>query len=117
MEPGIILYENSFLNRSESTLYVPYGSENAYKAAEYWRNFNIVGYDPAGVTGAHVDNDVNVAILDGQISITGTADRVNVEVYGMNGSLLYKGSETSIPILSNGMYIVKVNGKPFKVIN
>lgn len=115
-EPGM-LYEKSFLNRSETTLYVPYGSENTYRETKYWQDFIIVGYDPAGVDNAHMDNGVSVVVKDGIILISGVSDEVDVEVYGMNGSILYKGNETTINAPSKGMYIVKVNGVPFKVIN
>lgn len=38
-------------NYSNPTLYVPVGSVEAYKSAEYWQNFqNIQGHDPTGIS-------------------------------------------------------------------
>ena len=39
------IYENSFTNRKNATLYVPFGSKSAYQAAAYWKEFkSIVEY-------------------------------------------------------------------------
>ena len=39
-----------FTNRKNATLYVPKGSKDAYKAADYWKEFKeIIEIDPTGI--------------------------------------------------------------------
>ncbi|MBR6842623.1 MAG: leucine-rich repeat domain-containing protein, partial [Prevotella sp.] len=39
METPLSIYSNTFTNRQNVTLYVPYGSKAAYEAADYWKEF------------------------------------------------------------------------------
>ena len=43
------------------------------------------------------------------------ADAV-VEVYGIGGSLLYSGKSHRVSVPVDGIYVVRVNGKPHKVV-
>ena len=101
---------------TSATLYVPVGSKEAYANATGWKNFtNIIEDDvKTGVESTLVD-DVNVSVENGNI-IIGGADNTNVEVYNVNGQCIYNGNATTIPVSAKGLYIVKVNGKSFKVI-
>ena len=38
-----------------------------------------------------------------------------VEVYNINGQLVYTGNDTTISVANKGIYIVKVADKTFKV--
>ena len=97
------------------TLYVPTGCKSAYEWVDPWSNFmNIKEYEFSGVESTLVD-DVNVSVENGNI-IIGGADNSNVEVYNVNGQCIYNGNATSIPVVTKGLYIVKVNGKSFKVM-
>lgn len=39
-----------------------------------------------------------------------------VEVYGIGGSLLYSGKSHRVSVPVDGIYVVRVNGKPHKVV-
>ena len=98
-----------------ATLYVPKGCKSAYESVDPWRNFwNIEEYEFSGVESTLAD-DVNVSVENGNI-IIGGADNTNVEVYNVNGQCIYNGNATTIPVSTKGLYIVKVNGKSFKVM-
>ena len=44
VESPLTITANTFTNRANATLYVPYGSKTAYENAEYWQDFNeIIG--------------------------------------------------------------------------
>ena len=98
-----------------ATLYVPKGSKSAYESVDPWRNFwNIKEKEFTGVESTLAD-DVNVSIENGNILISG-ADNAYVKVYNVNGQCVYSGTATTIPVTAKGLYIVKVNGKSFKVM-
>ena len=58
--------------------------------------------------------EVDVSVENGNIVIKG-ADNAMIEVYSLNGQCVYSGIETTISIAAKGLYVVKVNGKSFKV--
>lgn len=72
--------------------------------------------DFSGIEDTITDNDVNVSVENGNIVIDGADDAVKVEVYSVNGQCVYSGTATIIPVSGNGLYIVKVNGKSYKVM-
>ena len=112
-------YSNTFQNvPTTATLYVPAGSKEAYASAEGWSHFtNIVEYDTiTGVESSFADDSVAISVENGNIVVNGVADNVNVEVYDVNGQSIYCGTATTIPVAVKGLYIVKVNGKSFKVL-
>ena len=99
-----------------ATLYVPIGSKQAYANATGWSRFtNIVEKEMSGVESTLIDNDVNVVVENGNIVVIG-ANGENVEVYSTSGQCVYNGTATTIPVPTKALYIVKVNGKSFKVI-
>lgn len=111
-------YSFSFFNvPTTATLYVPIGSRDAYTNATGWNYFtNILEDDTkTSVESTLADNDVNVSVENGNIIVYG-ADNAKVEVYNVNGQCIYNGTATTIPISAKGLYIVKVNGKSFKVM-
>jgi hypothetical protein len=64
----------TFTNRAEATLYVPYGSRNAYLKADYWKEFGTIVEISPGITFA----DANVKAIcvenwdkdsDGELSV------------------------------------------------
>ena len=99
----ITIYSETFSNRANATLNVPYGTETAYRAANYWKEFkDIVQGQPEYVLGdANGDGkvDINDALCivnyvlnnplanfnvtaadvdgDGEITITDAVDVVN----------------------------------------
>ena len=97
-------------------LYVPQESVPQYQTTDTWMNFqNIIGKDFSGVEETLGHNEVNVSIENGNIVIGGTKN-APIEVYSTSGQCVYSGTATSIPVSTKGLYVVKVNGKSFKVI-
>ncbi len=70
-----------------------------------------------GVDDIEADGDsVTVVVENGNIVVRGTeCGSAEVEIYTVGGMLVYRGCDTSIPVIS-GMYIVKVNGKTYKTV-
>ena len=97
-----------------ATLYVPKGCKSAYESTAPWSDFFIQEYEFSGVESTLTD-DVNVSVENGNIVIDG-ADNVKVDVYSVNGQCVYNGNAATIPVTAKGLYIVKVNGKSFKVM-
>ena len=54
-----------YFSEYTATLYVPFGSKEAYQNAEGWKNFtNIVEIDPSGIQNITLDKDINAPIYD-----------------------------------------------------
>ena len=99
------------VNKQNCKLIVPRESLEAYKAADTWKNF----YNISAGIGQVMTDDVNVAVVDGEISITGVADDAAVEVYSANGTTIYRGTNKTIAMPCQGIYIVRVAGKTLKI--
>ena len=98
-------------------LYVPFGSKSAYENDEYWTAFTYIEEkEMSGISSAIADKDMDVSVENGNIVINGVIDNENVGVYNVNGQCVYSGTATTIPVNTKGLYIVKVNGKSFKVM-
>ena len=108
---------NTFTNVPQTaTLYVPLGSKDLYKNAEGWNYFtNIVEDDLKTGVESILADDASISVENGNIIVNGV-DNAKVEVYSTNGQCVYNGTSTTIPVSAKGIYIVKVNGKSFKVI-
>ena len=107
------------INKWTCELFVPAKSLDAYKAAEQWKEFFFItgeDYDkPGSVEDAVSENGgVSVATYRDSIEIIG-ADNAMITVYNTNGQLVYSGTETTVGGLAQGIYIVQVGGKTFKV--
>ena len=111
---GIVYFDDT--TYENAVLYVPKGSLDAYRSANVWKNFvNIVeGLDSGGVTDVHGDG-VSVKVSDGNIIIDGAGEDAMVEVYNIAGLRVYCGNAESVA-LDNGIYIVRVAGRTFKVV-
>lgn len=99
-----------------ATLYVPTGYKSAYDAVDPWRNFwNIEEMEFNSIEDIVAEGDeISVIVQDGEIVINGIENAM-VEVYYINGQLVYSGNDTTIAVADKGIYIVKVTGKTFKV--
>jgi len=104
-------YENT-------VLYVPKGSLRAYESKDPWRNFfTIEEKDFSGINDVEADaTEVTVSVDGGCIRVAGMADGAEVEVYDLTGRRVYAGAESTIDGLSRGVYVVRVAGKPHKVM-
>lgn len=91
-------------------LYVPAGSEEAYAAADQWKEFTVMT-DNTGIESIDADGN-NVVVNGNEISVEGDA---NIAVYSINGQLIYAGENITVAVPA-GVYIVKVNNTTHKVI-
>ncbi|MEI6755120.1 MAG: leucine-rich repeat domain-containing protein, partial [Paludibacter sp.] len=102
------------VNKTTCTLYVPKGSQSAYKTAAYWNEFiNIVEFDASAVNNpVNTTAKITYNSATGAIQIQGSDAPVQVSVYNMNGMLVKSGvvsSGESLPVqsLPRGIYVVK----------
>lgn len=99
--------------QQKAQLTVPEGSLDAYKAAAVWKDFaNIAEGDVSGINGV-IAADTVVSVNDGDICISGPADKV--EVYNAAGACVYNGTASRISGLPHGIYMVCVGGSTVKV--
>ena len=100
------------VNKTNCELIVPIVSVIAYKQAEVWNEFsNIKGFSGVDVTEADGNT---IRAIGNQIEISG--DFTSVEVYGVNGMLIYKGKDNVVTVPSAGIYLVHVAGKTRKIV-
>ena len=100
------------VNKTNCELIVPEGSVAAYTRAEGWNEFsNIRGFSGVEVTMADGNT---IRVIGNQIEISGYF--TSVEVYGVNGALIYKGKDNVVTVPSAGIYLVHVAGKTRKIV-
>ena len=100
------------VNKTNCELIVPEGSVAAYKQAEVWNEFsNIRGFSGVEVT---VADGNTIRAIGNQIEIIGYF--TSVEVYGINGALIYKGKDNVVTVPSAGIYLVHVADKTRKIV-
>ena len=100
------------VNKTNCELIVPEGSVAAYKQAEVWNEFsNISGF--SGVEDTVADGNT-IRAIGNQIEIIGYF--TSVEVYGINGALIYKGKDNVVTVPSAGIYLVHVADKTRKIV-
>lgn len=96
-------------------LNVPEEGVEAYKADAQWGKFkNINGIMPSGVNDVVSSIDASVSVADGVLTIDGA--KSDISVYNIGGVRLANGSVRLSVTLSEGVYIVTLNGKATKVI-
>ena len=110
------VFENTVYEAA--TLYVPYGSLDAYRSANEWSRFvNIKEFDPTGIAGVEVDGGMDVSVEGGNVVVSGAAGRV--AVYSLAGALVGTGDggeRTVIAVPGAGVYVVKAGGRVVKVM-
>ena len=100
------------VNKTNCELIVPIMSVIAYKQARGWKEFsNISGF--SGVEDTVADGNT-IRAIGNQIEISGYF--TSVEVYGINGALIYKGKDNVVTIPSAGIYLVHVADKTRKIV-
>lgn len=106
----------SGITYNDATLYVPLGSRDAYSSARWWRDFkNIVEMDFSSIDNVGDDERANVKVVDGRIVVT-AFDGALVEVYAVNGAVVYRGTPEELLDLAKGIYIICVNDMTTKVV-
>lgn len=102
-------YTFYYVNKS-IPVYVPAESVEAYKSAEYWKEFMYI--QPIDETASSIidstTDSITVRINGNEIVVEGTD---NYTVYSIAGQSLGK-----VVSVEKGIYIVVVNGKSYKVI-
>lgn len=100
-----------------TTLYVPAGSLEAYKASDWSQYFtNIVEGVPAGISNVTVGTSFDVRTEGGAIVVDGAAGKV--AVYDLSGVLLKSveaDGQVVINVPQGGTYIVSAGGSAVKV--
>ena len=99
------------VDKQACELVVPEESVELYKSTRPWSKFYKI---TAGIDAAKADR-VTVAAVGGEITVTGADGDAVVEVYGVNGMLVYRGKDKSVPVPSAGIYVVRVADKTVKV--
>ena len=99
------------VNRS-IPVYVPKGSLEAYKADAYWSEFRLLDDDPATVLSPEADNSGCYA-ADGMLY---NPNGVSLNVYNLQGVLIYTGNATKIEMPAKGIYILKTPTTTEKVV-
>ena len=93
-------------------VYVPKGSLEAYKADTYWSEFRLLDDDPATVISPEADNSGCYA-ANGMIY---NPNGVSLNVYNLQGVLIYTGNATKIEMPAKGVYILKTPTTTEKVV-
>lgn len=101
------------IDKSTCKLIVPEESIDAYKDADGWKEFFIASGYKSEMND--IVSDINISVENGNIVVTETDTEILVEVYNINGNLIYSGYGTSIPV-TDGIYIVKAGNTRHKVI-
>lgn len=98
------------------SLYVPEGSEAAYKEADVWKEFKIETI----VAGIHTTETsaYTWSVADGVLTVKNLPASSAVALYQVNGQLLESAEATGevrFTLPQQGVYLLKVNGKSQKV--
>lgn len=95
-------------------LRVARGYVETYKVADGWKHFK--NSEIFTSVDAITSNALKVYANNGEIIVEGAEAADVVELYGINGQLLYRGTKKSITAPSTGVFIVKAAGKSFKTL-
>ena len=96
---------------------VPTESVTVYGSSAGWKNFwNIEGYDFTSLDDT-ILNETAIAITveDGAIRILQKDEEAIVRVFNIQGTIIAETTNDVIDNLSNGIYIVTVGEKSYKV--
>lgn len=97
------------VDREKAELVVPAGSEKAYKEAEEWKSFGTI---VTAISNTNA-NKPQIEITNNKLSI----GKGYYQVYTIQGQLLFKGISNGKTLkLSQGAYIISLNGNTQKVV-
>ena len=101
------------VNKDVCKLIVPSASVDLYKAAFEWKDFkNII----LGTDDLVADGGISVLVSGHTISVLGADTDAEVEVYGISGMAVYRGTDKIVTVPASGVYVVRVAGKAFKTV-
>ena len=100
-----------------AVLNVPIGSADAYRdPTTEWHNFKTINeVDFTGIEDVVNEDEISVLVNGKNLIINGINDLLIIEVYDISGALIYTGTEHTISVPTNGLYLVKVGTKTVKV--
>lgn len=113
-----VVSDNAFDDYT-ATLYVPKGSKSSYQSKGKWGNFNIVETDFSSIEETASETDGITAVISGEhLVISGADNSTPVNIYNPSGILVQSTTvATAADIdLPDGVLIISVAGKTFKVI-
>lgn len=97
-------------------LLVPEGALATYKESDGWKLFKNVKEDNFSGIDACADKELTVMADGGRIVVEGADSSLPVEVYGVNGQLIYHGAASDIDVPGAGVYVVKVGKQTVKIV-
>lgn len=104
---GFHVYSSNSL-QTEATCYVLVSP--SVQATEQRR------YEPETAEIETVGNgDISIGVETGNIILRNKSPKLETEVYNMNGMLVYRGFDDAIAVSAKGIYVVRVDGKTYKV--
>ena len=92
-------------------------SKNNTLAGVYCFQFIYVSGDIDTSLPQNIENKVSVSVADGVINVTGAEGTISLtSILGVSQQIKVQGDITSIPVDTQGIYIVVANGKSHKVL-
>jgi hypothetical protein len=114
-----VISQGTFNNVDKTIpLYVPTNSVETYQSATYWSEFSNISQDMTGIVAIENNNDVEITIHNGRLSINSTNNKAVVRIYSLHGVLLHDttGCHTVDITLQQGIYLVQVDNTIRKVV-
>ena len=107
-----------YMIKKYCTLYIPKGSYERYINTEPWNQFGkIEEIDFSSIDGVSVDEAtemLKVEVRNGEVSFPGLAADERIEVYSMDGRMVYGGTNRPVS-LPKGLYLARAKGIVAKV--
>ena len=116
-----LIWEGTFSSKTylNCIVQVPTESESAYKSADVWKNFwNIEGCDfsSSGLNNVeYSNNSMSIIAGNGSIRVINKDEGNIVRVFSIQGVKIAETTDAMVHNLPNGVYIVTVGAKSFKV--
>lgn len=110
--------DKDYMIKKYCTLYIPKGSYERYINTEPWNQFGkIEEIDFSSIDGVSVDEAtemLKVEVRNGEVSFPGLAADERIEVYSMDGRMVYGGTNRPVS-LPKGLYLARAKGVVAKV--
>jgi hypothetical protein len=113
-------YVFDFVNTTTCTLYVPTNSINLYKAANQWKDFNIVATTATAVQQIKDNVSIFPNPVINNFNISGLSAPQTLQLFDLNGKLIFSQQvdNGTVPasFLQTGIYILKIGSFETKII-
>ena len=91
---------------------MPKGCKVNYSTHYTWGKFKNIIEEESSIIDVKEDEYRGLVSSEGSIIIGGNQ---SIEVFDMTGRVVYSGSTETIPTLTPGIYILRINGKSISV--